>query len=479
MSGTISSTGANGGAGGAATAPVGGGGGGSGGSILLRIVNATLGSNLVTAIGGSGGARSCSNEVCGAGGGGGGVGRIAVETGSQTSVTTNPAASLTNVVSDISTTWYTNEGTSISNLTKATTKRLRIEMSNEGDTSSGDVSYQLQVSGPDPASCEAASYTRVDSSGDWSVVASSYITDGSSTANINPGLTDENTTFVSGYLEESSDTLASTVALGISDFTEIEYALQANAGATDGAVYCFRLTNAGSTTNFAYDLYPQVGVALIDNPNQQHYRWRNDDGSETTATWLAAEDTTAYLARSTTKRLRMEISSEGLGDTGAISYQLQVSQANPTSCASGTYTGVSSSSEWAIAASGNFADGAATTNVASGLTDENTTFVAGLMEETSDTLNSTIDLTNTQFTEMEWALQPTSSAVGQATYCFRLTNAGSTLHFTYVKYVEANISSPNTTQVHYRWRNDNGTEAGINTGDGCRLEHLHHPVHLT
>jgi hypothetical protein len=40
---------------------------------------------------------------------------------------------------------------------------------------------------------------------------------------------------------------------------------------------------------------------------QEGFRWRNDDGSETTATWLAAQDTNASLALATNARLRTVI----------------------------------------------------------------------------------------------------------------------------------------------------------------------------
>lgn len=41
------------------------------------------------------------------------------------------------------------------------------------------------------------------------------------------------------------------------------------------------------------------------------YRWRNDDGSETTATWAAAQDTTDSVAKNTNQRLRVIVNSIG------------------------------------------------------------------------------------------------------------------------------------------------------------------------
>lgn len=41
------------------------------------------------------------------------------------------------------------------------------------------------------------------------------------------------------------------------------------------------------------------------------YRWRNDDGSETTATWAAAQDTTDSVAIGTNQRLRVIVNATG------------------------------------------------------------------------------------------------------------------------------------------------------------------------
>jgi hypothetical protein len=60
------------------------------------------------------------------------------------------------------------------------------------------------------------------------------------------------------------------------------------------------------------------GAPTLD---QTHFRWRNDDGSETTATWAAAEDTPISLAKNTPVRLRVEIGATG--DPASAAYKLQ------------------------------------------------------------------------------------------------------------------------------------------------------------
>jgi hypothetical protein len=53
---------------------------------------------------------------------------------------------------------------------------------------------------------------------------------------------------------------------------------------------------------------------------QTRFRWRNDDGSETTATWKAAEDTNISLGLDTPVRLRAQVLVEG--NTPATAYTL-------------------------------------------------------------------------------------------------------------------------------------------------------------
>ena len=181
-------------------------------------------------------------------------------------------------------TWAAAEDTPLNALSTLTTQRLRMEISNEGTVASGSVDYRLEVSDPNPVSCDDGGHNwfRIDTSTHWNMVASPNFADGDSTYNIGPAdLTDENTTFVNGELKESTDQISSGITLSTTEFTEIEYAIQATASATDGATYCFRLTDAGTATSFNYfeANYGKVRLAGADL-EQIHYRWRNDDGGE-------------------------------------------------------------------------------------------------------------------------------------------------------------------------------------------------------
>lgn len=175
--------------------------------------------------------------------------------------------------------------------------------------------------------------------------------------------------------------------------------------------------------------------------DQIHYRWRNDDGSEAAATWAAVEDgILSGLAKSTIKRLRFEISNEGWTRAGSQTFRLEVAQT--TTCSSGTYAAVpatATTEHWEMADSTNLTDGSSTTNVAGGLTDTNVSFVAGEAKDTGNTTGA-ITLTSENFTEIEYSVRATANSVSGNTYCFRLTNAGSTTNFVYTRYARATVA---------------------------------------
>lgn len=62
-------------------------------------------------------------------------------------------------------------------------------------------------------------------------------------------------------------------------------------------------------------------VAAAGTVEQEGYRWRADDGSETTATWLDAQDTNITRAKSSNTRLRILLNSTL--DRGAETYKLE------------------------------------------------------------------------------------------------------------------------------------------------------------
>jgi len=200
-------------------------------------------------------------------------------------------------------------------------------------------------------------------------------------------------------------------------------------------------TGTGISTNVkkAYSgiLYWLTGL-FTQQYEQVHYRWRNDDGTEVSATFAANEDS-QYLniPQNTTKRLRFEVSNSGW--TRGTAPQFKLEYASTGTCSAGSYSAVpinTTSSEWMISTSTNVTDAEVTTNVASGLTDANSTFVAGQVKTTGNT-TAAITLTSEQFTEIEYVLVANTSSNGA--YCFRVTNNGATTNLLYTQYAMATV----------------------------------------
>lgn len=106
-------------------------------------------------------------------------------------------------------------------------------------------------------------------------------------------------------------------------------------------------------------LHRPLPLVAHANPNlvQTAFRFRNDDGSETTATWRQIESVTDITPVDTTFRVRIQVEENATG-SGSCGGQLQVALG-----AAGSFQNVTTSSTIAKAvSSANVSDGTATTN---------------------------------------------------------------------------------------------------------------------
>ncbi len=193
-----------------------------------------------------------------------------------------------------------------------------------------------------------------------------------------------------------------------------------------------------------------IGADEVDALTQGHYRWRHDNGTQATAGWAAAEDTVlSGVPPLATRRLRFEVSNEGAVSSGAVSYQLQY--ARSSTCSTATYSPVPAepaTGEWQIVDTWNFGDQDPTTNVAGGVTDDGSSFVAGYLKDAGNYNTTGITLNPNQFTELEFNLRPTATAVAGANYCFRLYHySGLRPLDTYLTYASAIVAAPSAMRV--------------------------------
>jgi len=146
---------------------------------------------------------------------------------------------------------------------------------------------------------------------------------------------------------------------------------------------------------------------------QEDYRWRNDDGSESAATWKADTNTTVSgVVRDQNIRLRFSVR-ETVGISGSIDSCLQYATST-----NGLWTslGLDDLTAFKMTSTARYAtDDPTTAQLGSG------TFVAGACVEGPETTNTTISIPGSQYSNFEYCFQPTVKAQGSMTYYFRMS----------------------------------------------------------
>ena len=148
------------------------------------------------------------------------------------------------------------------------------------------------------------------------------------------------------------------------------------------------------------------------------YRWRNDDGSESAATWKAAENTVTTI-KSLNTNFRLRIAHTGMNfpsTPGGYSLQYSTDQNIWT-----TITTDGTSNAFALSSTIHFSDGDPTTNQLS--TANFTPWYC-----ISSSAISPNPVSTTAGNELEWCLKATSNAVA-GTYYFRSTNIAVTIAY--------------------------------------------------
>jgi hypothetical protein len=176
-----------------------------------------------------------------------------------------------------------------------------------------------------------------------------------------------------------------------------------------------------------HPVYPPVPVIAGGTSGsniQTRCRFRNDDGSETTATWVAAENANASLNVDTNYRIRIKASSSLDLASATLRYSHNV----------GAYTAVSASSNVVRAsASPNVTDGTATTEQLTA----GEPFIAGSIDEVDGT--ATCSPLDDEESEFEYCFQIRSADVANGdTIDFR-AYSGTTAFATYTVTIRATV----------------------------------------
>jgi hypothetical protein len=164
---------------------------------------------------------------------------------------------------EVGATWSAAEDTALattSNTYKGDRKRLRMLVQNTG-AGATTTPYLLEYASSSCTSWHAVPTQATRSWQEWVMDLSQWVPDGAVTSNVASGLTDPNANFVAGrILLQANQTTALTLDSATSQFTENEYGIRSTPSAETDLTYCFRMTNAGSATNFTYSVQPRIVI---------------------------------------------------------------------------------------------------------------------------------------------------------------------------------------------------------------------------
>lgn len=151
---------------------------------------------------------------------------------------------------------------------------------------------------------------------------------------------------------------------------------------------------------------------------QSHWRWRKDDGSETTATWLANQDETPTITSgSDAIRLRIELfnpSTTGGSDLATSTIQYKVSGASSWN----NITTTEGTNAFVLVSSSPFVtDGTLTTRQLTGTTGY--TYEPGKIITSANALTADV-VAAFGITEYEWVIKPTSKITPNTKYLFNI-----------------------------------------------------------
>jgi|GEM_PF-1691275 len=147
---------------------------------------------------------------------------------------------------------------------KGDRRRIRFVISNEGNGSATNITYLLEQAS---SSCSAwIPVPTTQSNGThWIISPSSKVINLAPTTNSSYTSDPSGKTFTPGYfMDQLNQTSAHSITS--SQYTEHEFSVRSTNDVTQDIDYCFRLTNAGSITNFTYTQTPRIYLASLYNP---------------------------------------------------------------------------------------------------------------------------------------------------------------------------------------------------------------------
>jgi len=223
--------------------------------------------------------------------------------------------------------------------------------------------------------------------------------------------------------------------------------------APDGATIEFEVSLPNTDAVLAAGTVgPGTAVELADTTvvqagalTQAGYHWRNDDGDEAGATSASGgtENTPiSSIFQGAQQRLRFAVSNDGNAAAATTGLRLEYGTKVTTCENVGSWERVDTGVAFDMATTSQLVQGDDTADIGigiGGVSDPNTTLLTpnSAQLETTDQL-AAATLTTSNYLKIEYALELTTESGFGATYCFRLTDAGSPLT-TYTNYPELTV----------------------------------------
>ena len=178
---------------------------------------------------------------------------------------------------------------------------------------------------------------------------------------------------------------------------------------------------------------------------QANYHWRNDDGDEagaTSATGGTGNTPVVDVFQNTQQRLRFAVSNDGSASADTTGLRLEYGTKITTCENVGSWERVNTGVAFDMDTTSQLTDGDDTFDIGNGIggvSNPNTTLLSpnGAELETTDQ-TGVLTLSTANYVELEYALELTDVSGFGATYCFRLTDAG-TPFVTYTNYPELTV----------------------------------------
>jgi hypothetical protein len=266
-------------------------------------------------------------------------------------------------------------------------------------------------------------------------------TEGPTTQQLSNGLG----TYAAGIIDDDDASLFSQVVAGGTN-KEYEFCLKIiGTDVLNGDTIQLRL--APFTDTITYSQIPSLTVSKATaNVHLSHYRLRNDDGTEATATWRAATDTSAHIILNKTFRARFVLQEKADVAAANQTFKLQYSVGGAAYADVGSFTPIFSTTSGQ-----GISDGTATTQQLTGTG----TFIAGTFDNDGNSENILITANNN--TEIEYCLRLDSTTlVAGNTITLKIVGTNDTIISDVTPTIL--VDKPVIDAHAFRFRNDDGNE---------------------